>query len=47
MIVHDHNMKILMSCEIIYMDETLCLTCIHVYMGVGTAKGGGGVPFFA
>lgn len=25
------------------IDETLCLTCIHVYMGVGT---GGGVPFF-
>lgn len=26
------------------IDETLCLTCIHVYMGVGT--GWGGVPFF-
>lgn len=36
---HDHNMKIFMSCEIIYIDETLCLTCIHVYMGVGTAGG--------
>lgn len=22
------------------IDETLCLTCIHVYMGVGTAGGG-------
>lgn len=40
MIVHDHNMKIFMFCEIINIDETLCLTCIHVYMGVGTAGGG-------
>lgn len=47
MIVHDHNMKIFMFCEIINIDETLCLTCIHVYMGVGTAGGGWGVPFFA
>lgn len=45
MIVHDHNMKIFMSCEIINIDETLCLTCIHVYMGVGTAGVGGGAFF--
>lgn len=46
MIVHDHNMKIFMSCEIINIDETLCLTCIRVYMDVGTAGGGVGGCLF-